>query len=233
MCSTFRTTCGRLRLRGRPVLHLPVAVDGATYFRVLLDVVGPRRRRRAPGDGEARAGRRGVELDARPRRRRATPIEVPAGRRLPARPRASGDARGVRGGSGITPVFSILKTALATTDRRFHLLYANRDRDSVIFGDDIDALAAASRRPARGRQPVRRRWTGSSPTPTRSHLVEAVARRRLLHLRSGTVHGHRRADAARRRGRRAARIHIERFTPADPIDDEVDGRGRLRPSPRE
>jgi ferredoxin-NADP reductase len=44
------------------------------------------------------------------------------------------------GGSGITPVFSILKTALATTSRRVHLLYANRDRESVIFGDELDSL---------------------------------------------------------------------------------------------
>src|SRR5207237_759487 len=45
------------------------------------------------------------------------------------------------GGSGITPVFSIVKTALATTSRRVHLLYANRDRDSIIFGDELDRLA--------------------------------------------------------------------------------------------
>ncbi len=46
------------------------------------------------------------------------------------------------GGSGITPIFSILKTALATTTRRVHLLYANRDRESVIFAADLDALEA-------------------------------------------------------------------------------------------
>ena len=46
------------------------------------------------------------------------------------------------GGSGITPVFSILKTALATSTRRVQLLYANRDNDSVIFGTELDALAA-------------------------------------------------------------------------------------------
>src|SRR5207302_2864540 len=45
------------------------------------------------------------------------------------------------GGSGITPVFSIVKTALATTSRRVHLLYANRDADSVIFADDLTMLA--------------------------------------------------------------------------------------------
>jgi ferredoxin-NADP reductase len=45
------------------------------------------------------------------------------------------------GGSGITPVFSLLKAALAATSRRVHLLYANRDAGSVIFASDLAALA--------------------------------------------------------------------------------------------
>ena len=47
------------------------------------------------------------------------------------------------GGSGITPVVSIAKTALAATERPVHLLFANRDAHSVILGDELDALAAA------------------------------------------------------------------------------------------
>jgi ferredoxin-NADP reductase len=47
------------------------------------------------------------------------------------------------GGSGITPVFSVIKSALATTDRPVRLLYANRDRDSVIFRAELDALSDA------------------------------------------------------------------------------------------
>jgi 3-ketosteroid 9alpha-monooxygenase subunit B len=47
------------------------------------------------------------------------------------------------GGSGITPVFSLLKTALATTARRARLVYANRDRDSIIFRDALGELARA------------------------------------------------------------------------------------------
>src|SRR3954468_14871062 len=46
-------------------------------------------------------------------------------------------------GSGITPIFSLVKTALARTSRPVHLLYANRDRDSVIFGRELDALVDA------------------------------------------------------------------------------------------
>jgi 3-ketosteroid 9alpha-monooxygenase subunit B len=44
------------------------------------------------------------------------------------------------GGSGITPVISIIKTALATTSRPIKLLYANRDVDSIIFADELDDL---------------------------------------------------------------------------------------------
>jgi ferredoxin-NADP reductase len=43
-------------------------------------------------------------------------------------------------GSGITPVLSLLKTALATTSRPVRLLYANRDLDAVIFRSELDAV---------------------------------------------------------------------------------------------
>lgn len=43
-------------------------------------------------------------------------------------------------GSGITPVFSLLKTALATTDRTVRLHYANSDLDSVIFNTELREL---------------------------------------------------------------------------------------------
>ena len=46
------------------------------------------------------------------------------------------------GGSGITPVISLIKSALATTDRRVRLLYANRDAQSVIFHAALDDLVA-------------------------------------------------------------------------------------------
>jgi 3-ketosteroid 9alpha-monooxygenase subunit B len=46
------------------------------------------------------------------------------------------------GGSGITPVLSILKTALRTTDRDVKLIYANRDERSIIFKDEIDLWLA-------------------------------------------------------------------------------------------
>jgi ferredoxin-NADP reductase len=45
-------------------------------------------------------------------------------------------------GSGITPIFSIIKSAMLTTSRPVRLLYANRDPGSVIFGAALDELAA-------------------------------------------------------------------------------------------
>ncbi|GHG40129.1 MULTISPECIES: ferredoxin--NADP reductase [Amycolatopsis] len=45
------------------------------------------------------------------------------------------------GGSGITPVMAILKTALETGSGRVVLVYANRDERSVIFAGELSALA--------------------------------------------------------------------------------------------
>jgi 3-ketosteroid 9alpha-monooxygenase subunit B len=45
-------------------------------------------------------------------------------------------------GSGITPVISLLKSALVASDRPIQLVYANRDRDSIIFREELDALVA-------------------------------------------------------------------------------------------
>lgn len=117
------------------------------------------------------------------------------------------------GGSGITPVFSLVKLALATTDRRVRLLYANRGASSVIFRDALDALVAAhpDRLAVRfhhddesgylDEAEVRAFTTGAGdadhyvcgPTPFMD-LVERVA------LADGVP---------------AERFHIERFTPGD------------------
>ncbi len=53
------------------------------------------------------------------------------------------------GGSGITPVISIAKAALATTERDVTLVYANRDVQSIIFKDEL--LELACRYPTRFR----------------------------------------------------------------------------------
>jgi 3-ketosteroid 9alpha-monooxygenase subunit B len=47
------------------------------------------------------------------------------------------------GGSGVTPVFSILRSVLAKGSGRVCLIYANRDERSVIFREELNALAGA------------------------------------------------------------------------------------------
>ena len=51
-----------------------------------------------------------------------------------------GDLVAFSAGSGITPVLSLVKTALATTTRRVRLLYANQHRDAVIFASELESL---------------------------------------------------------------------------------------------
>ncbi len=50
------------------------------------------------------------------------------------------------GGSGVTPVFSIVKQVLHGGTRSVRFFYANRDADSVIFRDALAELEAAHRR---------------------------------------------------------------------------------------
>jgi len=45
------------------------------------------------------------------------------------------------GGSGITPIMSLLRAALPNSPRRIRLFYANRSRESVIFADALAELA--------------------------------------------------------------------------------------------
>ncbi|WP_166907800.1 ferredoxin--NADP reductase [Mycobacterium sp. DL440] len=47
------------------------------------------------------------------------------------------------GGSGITPVFALVHSALAATTRKARLFYANRNLDSVIFRDALADLTDA------------------------------------------------------------------------------------------
>lgn len=54
-----------------------------------------------------------------------------------------GDFLLLAGGSGITPVFSILRSALHLGLGRITLLYANRNESSVIFRKELMAMAAA------------------------------------------------------------------------------------------
>ena len=56
-------------------------------------------------------------------------------------PAASNHYAGFAGGSGITPILSLLKTALLTEpNSRFTLFYGNRDSSSVIFLEELASL---------------------------------------------------------------------------------------------
>jgi 3-ketosteroid 9alpha-monooxygenase subunit B len=71
-----------------------------------------------------------------------------------------GDLLLLAAGSGITPVISILKAALAEGTGRIALVYANRDADSVIFGAELRQLE--------GRHPERltvRHWLDAAEGP--------------------------------------------------------------------
>lgn len=70
----------------------------------------------------------GCELDVLP----------PAGTFVPRE--LDGDFLLIAGGSGITPVLSILKTALHAGSGQVALLYANRDADAVIFAGELREL---------------------------------------------------------------------------------------------
>jgi 3-ketosteroid 9alpha-monooxygenase subunit B len=63
----------------------------------------------------------------------------PAGLFTPAT--VDGDLLLLAGGSGITPVISILKAALGSGTGHLALVYANRDAHSVIFRDELRRLA--------------------------------------------------------------------------------------------
>jgi 3-ketosteroid 9alpha-monooxygenase subunit B len=68
-------------------------------------------------------------------------VLAPAGVFTP--PTLDGDFLLLGGGSGITPVFAILRSALLLGRGRIFLVYANRDERSVIFRDELKALAGA------------------------------------------------------------------------------------------
>jgi ferredoxin-NADP reductase len=72
-------------------------------------------------------------------------VMPPAGRFvLREGPEARAPIVAFAGGSGITPILAIVKSALATTDREIALVYANRGPDAVIFGEELERLRAGS-----------------------------------------------------------------------------------------
>lgn len=132
----------------------------------------------------------------------------------------------VAGGSGITPLMSILRTVLAVEPQtRVHLLYGNRRQEDIIFHD---ALRDLQKRHARNmtlthvlEQPPRR-WSGKTGRLDRAMfacLLDAIlVRTAIADLEvyacgpAPLMHGVREEVLAR--GLPAARFHQENFTPA-------------------
>ncbi|MGE2835212.1 2Fe-2S iron-sulfur cluster-binding protein [Mycobacterium sp. SMC-4] len=74
------------------------------------------------------------------------------------------------GGSGITPIMSLVRTVLADSDRTVKLFYANRARGSVIFSDLLDHLVDAHP----GRLTVRHHFDEDAGVVT-SEAIESFA----------------------------------------------------------
>ena len=75
------------------------------------------------------------------------------------------------GGSGITPVMSMAKHVLASTDRPMGLLYANRDSSSVIFENALTELSARHS----GRLQVRHHFDAELGLVTSAEISDFVA----------------------------------------------------------
>jgi ferredoxin-NADP reductase len=72
------------------------------------------------------------------------------------------------GGSGVTPIMSLAKSALKTTMRNVKVFCANRDAESVIFAAGLDELAA--RYP--GRLEVRHHLDSGSGLVTKDEILD-------------------------------------------------------------
>src|SRR5258708_8295991 len=76
------------------------------------------------------------------------------------------------GGSGITPVFSLLRSALMSSTRGTRLFYANRGRDAVIFDEPLSSLKDHHA----GRFVVHHHLDDESGVVTPAHVDAFVAR---------------------------------------------------------
>ncbi|AWV03890.1 3-ketosteroid-9-alpha-hydroxylase [Burkholderia sp. JP2-270] len=123
--------------------------------------------------------------------------------------RLDGDLLLFAGGSGITPVLSILKSALVHGRGMLTLIYANRDERSVIFRDELQQLA--QRHPGRVRVI---HWLDSvQGIPQQRHLEE-LARpfsRQETFICGPAMFMENALAAMLGLGLPRARVHVERF----------------------
>ena len=162
------------------------------------------------------------------------PVEVTAPAGVYVLTPSTGPIVAFAAGSGITPIMSLVRSALATTDRDVHLLYANRDADSTIFRAALEQLEAT----AGGRLQVRHRWD------VEHGFLDAAAVRAALDELSPTARTTAHVyvcgptpfmdvveSAVLDAGTDPSRVHIERFSPADPVEPGAADAGEPDPSP--
>jgi ferredoxin-NADP reductase len=121
------------------------------------------------------------------------------------------------GGSGITPVFAIVKEALHHSERNVRLLFANHDRSAAIFGDQLDQLAAGFS----GRLIIHHHEDATSgfvqPDSIRAFVAECRDASFYVCGPAGFMNVVN--SGLRSAGVDDARIHLEHFTPAPPVGD--------------
>ena len=127
------------------------------------------------------------------------------------------------GGSGITPVMSLVRVGLAGGGRRFALLYANRSPESVIFDADLRALAEQHE----GRLVVRPHADSEGGFLTADDVlafVDTVPADARYYICGPNLFMELVERALLDRGVPTDRIHIERFGAATPpLPVETDG----------
>lgn len=112
-------------------------------------------------------------------------------------------------GSGITPVMSIVKSALAGGQGRIVLIYTNRDERSVIFSQELGQLAAAS-----GGRLLVLHWLDSLQGPPTAAAMAALGRPYAAHeafLCGPDPYLSVARQALGQLGVPARRVHAERF----------------------
>ena len=201
-----------LHLRVRAVLQ--PAHPGGRRRRgpLLLDVVLPGRRRRARRDGQAGARRGGLNwLNDHLHAGDLLEVSLPGGffRLTPT----GAPLVAFAAGSGITPIFSLMKTALATTGRTVRLLYANRDQPSVIFARSCVRWPGAT--PSESTWPITSMTSAGSWTPKRCEASSVPPDPTTCSTSAALHHSWRSLRDLARLGVAPSRVHIERFTPAE------------------
>jgi ferredoxin-NADP reductase len=139
-------------------------------------------------------------------------VSVPAGAFLLTE--SDDDIVAFAAGSGITPIVSMTKSTLHASGRTMHLLLANQDRDSAIFAGVLDDLAVQF--PDRFRLHHHRDDVSGFVDEDAVTSFLGDHRDAQFYLCGPTGFMDVVRAALSRAGVAAERIHLERFTPAEP-----------------